>query len=63
MFANKHWGLTDPSAFLKKYLTNNQKCGTIKTERNEVSKMYKFVNGVVALCVVLYVVAVIFGNM
>ena len=33
------------------------------TERNEVNRMYKFINGAVALCVVLYVVAVIFGNM
>ena len=33
------------------------------TERNEVSRMYKFINGAVALCVVLYVFAMIMGNM
>ena len=31
-------------------------------KRNEVNGMYKFINGVVALCVALYVVAVILGN-
>lgn len=48
---------------LKKPLTNNQKYGTMITERNEVSRMYKFVNGAVALCVALYVFAMIMGNM
>lgn len=47
----------------KKCLTNSQKCGTMVTERNEVNRMYKFINGAVALCVVLYVFAMIMGNM
>lgn len=47
----------------KKYLTNSQKCGTMVTERNEVNRMYKIINGAVALCVVLYVFAMIMGNM
>ena len=48
---------------LKKPLTNNQKYGTMITERNEVNRMYKFINGAVALCVALYVFAMIMGNM